>query len=319
MANEAISQRPEAAILKDDDLIPISQKQSDGSYLTCRVTAKKLKGKDGINGINGAKGANGTDGVDGDSAYDSWFNANSDIEAFLKATRAVDVLDDAQITELLQQTGLSLQFDDYLSAKLLIEFYEDLQQNNPALTLSLFLEKAALKPAIYAYLANYLATTGYASVYRMVSNSVNDSDIRNYLLGQGTESLATQTLETIYQTVVSNFDSALTREDFANQRIPDIALAHQKESSGSVAAYLASATLVDVLISRIFNDDVFANAVRVNAVDRYVNSRKSTSAVIAGLLSYNVNTMISDWITEHTPDWFKQLPLLTIARKWTRI
>jgi hypothetical protein len=148
MANEAISQRPEAAILKDDDLIPISQKQSDGSYLTCRVTAKKLKGKDGINGINGAKGANGTDGVDGDSAYDSWFNANSDIEAFLKATRAVDVLDDAQITELLQQTGLSLQFDDYLSAKLLIEFYEDLQQNNPALTLSLFLEKAALKPAI---------------------------------------------------------------------------------------------------------------------------------------------------------------------------
>ena len=64
MANQSISQRPAASTLKDNDLLVVSQKQANGSYLTCKVTADKLKGA---------------------SAYQQWFNYNLSATTYLNA------------------------------------------------------------------------------------------------------------------------------------------------------------------------------------------------------------------------------------------
>ncbi|KAF1010605.1 MAG: hypothetical protein GAK29_05043 [Acinetobacter bereziniae] len=70
MANEPISQRPRASSIQDVDLLLISQKQSDDSYVSRSVEAINLKGKDGEPGEKGDPGKDGEPGEKGDPGKD---------------------------------------------------------------------------------------------------------------------------------------------------------------------------------------------------------------------------------------------------------
>ena len=315
MTDQSISQRPAASTLKDDDLIPISQKQTNGRYLTCKVTADKLKGAKGDKGDRGTAGATGADGQSGSSAYDSWFNANSDIEKYLLSRKAIDVLSNSQIQTLMAQTGLSLGFDDYLNSKLLIELYEDIS-NGGSLTSHEFLNAAGLKTAYRSYLENYISASDYALVSSIVSDPNNSSEVQNIASLGPISQIPTIPLAIIYQ-FLQNQNPTLTVAHFATVDMPIINQLRLLDSpSTPVEAYVNNHTLLDMAVLKgLYMEDADYDL----ALNRYMNTYMANTVILAGLSTYNVNAVIQNWIDNNTEAWFKQLPLLKIARKWTEV
>ena len=65
MANNPISGLPTTDLIKDDDLVLISQKQGDGSYSSKKIRAYVFKGATGATGATGPAGKPGEQGVPG--------------------------------------------------------------------------------------------------------------------------------------------------------------------------------------------------------------------------------------------------------------
>lgn len=99
MANQSISQRPSASTLKNDDLLVVSQKQANGSYLTCKVTADKLKGA---------------------SAYQQWFVTNTSENTYLTM----------QSISQLQQVSNYSSLDTFITATNLTAIYNSWLQTS---------------------------------------------------------------------------------------------------------------------------------------------------------------------------------------------
>lgn len=99
MANEAISQRPVASTLKDDDLLLVSQKQTSGGYLTCKVTADNLKGS---------------------SAYEQWVEYNTSENTYLTM----------QSIYQIQQVSNYSTVNDFITATNLTDTYNSWVEND---------------------------------------------------------------------------------------------------------------------------------------------------------------------------------------------
>lgn len=315
MADKAISQLPSASALQDADLLLISQRQTDGSYITGKVTADKLKGAKGDKGNSGTAGADGADGQSGSSAYDSWFNANSDIEKYLLSRKAIDVLSNSQIQTLMTQTGLSLGFDDYLNSKLLIELYEDISSGGSP-TSHEFLNAAGLKTAYRSYLENYISASDYALVISILSDPINSNEVQSVVSESPASALAAAPLTEIY-TFLQMQNPTLTMADFATVEMPIINQLRLLDSpSTSIEDYVSNHNLLDIAVLKGL---YIADANYDLALNRYLNTYMANTVILAGLSTYNVNAVIQNWIDSNTEAWFKQLPLLKIARKWSEI
>lgn len=179
MANEAISQRPVASTLKDDDLLLVSQKQTSGGYLTCKVTADKLKG------------ANGLNGQPGKSAYEEWVSLNTSINAFLATNKLAD-LDIDNISNLVQ-TQFNTSFANWLI-------------NNQYIYVESYLTEGDINEVIQYYKNNFAGEDLLNEVQKIYSSNTTLSIFMAYITNKyGSPNLYTDSFEILFWLDYKNY------------------------------------------------------------------------------------------------------------------
>ncbi|WP_026470380.1 hypothetical protein [Alkanindiges illinoisensis] len=192
MANQSISQRPEATTLKDNDLIPISQKQPNGSYLTCKVTADKLKGA---------------------SSYQQWFNQNTSENTYLTM----------QSIQQIQQVSNYNSISSFIAATNLNSTYNNWAQNNLEVQLGYLTDSDLLEQFNTFLQADSSRTFNDFLVNQNLSASFNSWLTANQSdlfasFAQNTEALAAYTsyLQTHAQATIQQFLSNIGAQDGFN-------------------------------------------------------------------------------------------------------
>lgn len=166
MVNQTVSQRPKILTIKEEDLLLVSQKQPNNSYLTCSMEAKEIMGS---------------------SAYTIWLEEQTTLENYYLNNTSYEIYRITQLSEqnFITKYNLQNEYNNYVENKTYNNYEyltEYINQTNNTVNLNTYITNKTIETS---HLISFLQSNqNYINNYKnyIVDNFYNDIDaLKAYL------------------------------------------------------------------------------------------------------------------------------------------